>query len=435
MPRHRKCSQNSKVSVVIPCYNNKKYIIRQFNSILTQEWDNIELILVNDGSDDGTRDVIAEYVAHFIERDFEIVIIEQNNQGIACAVRNGFMRATGDYICQLDQDDEIAPDYVSLMAGFLDGNSDYDACVSDFYWINVREDNEDLIYCNYFGDGCTDSKLLERSLLNVMRHEVWVWMVRKLYFDRCKIVENFCCIREGTQESSYFIPLLAYNGNIKHIQKPLYKYYFGYGQNFGDARKEADKCLVYYSTIIKQLEYAIRSITIFDEARKLYLIGLGTLREYTYILEKEVMWRGAADKCHEISQKIKSIIKELFSVDLKDEITRDNVHILLGAIQRRILKTEPSVQMRKDYVRKIGYGAKGYMAKTLLPMFINTQFEPTELWDIAGDGTEIKKPDFKSLTGDDLVIIFPNDLELDFGEATVFKASEMLSFILFPELH
>ena len=59
-----------KVSMVMPCYNKVDYIAEMFDSIISQEWDNIELILVNDGSTDGTREVIAEYEQRFSARGF-----------------------------------------------------------------------------------------------------------------------------------------------------------------------------------------------------------------------------------------------------------------------------------------------------------------------------------------------------------------------------
>jgi len=57
-----------KVSMVMPCYNKVNDISEMFDSIIAQEWNNIELILVNDGSTDGTRDIIAAFVRQKVER-------------------------------------------------------------------------------------------------------------------------------------------------------------------------------------------------------------------------------------------------------------------------------------------------------------------------------------------------------------------------------
>ena len=180
----------SKTSMVIPCYNKEESISRMFDSILAQEWDNIELILVNDGSTDGTRGIITEYEPKFLERGYEVVIIDQDNQDVAAAVRNGLLRVTGEYVCQVDADDELDPRYVSMMAGWLDEHLWYEwaakfealdvkrkpvydmvGSIMKGYHVNVfysEDDNgyiadiPDLIFCSAFGD--TPEQALSEAL-------------------------------------------------------------------------------------------------------------------------------------------------------------------------------------------------------------------------------------------------------------------------------
>ncbi len=63
----------------------------------------------------------------------------------------------------------------------------------------------------------------------------------------------------------------------------------------------------------------------------------------------------------------------------------------------------------EEYERIIGYGAKGKNAKKMIPRLMDTPYFPTELWDINGDDKLIKKPEIKTLTNKDIVIIFPTN--------------------------
>lgn len=110
-----------KVSVVMPCYNNAAYVRQAVDSVLQQDYPNIELIVVDDGSKDNSLEVLASYG----ER---IKVVSQPNQGPAAARNNGIRHATGDYIAFLDSDDLWLPGKLSAQLEFLQTNPDYIAC-------------------------------------------------------------------------------------------------------------------------------------------------------------------------------------------------------------------------------------------------------------------------------------------------------------------
>lgn len=86
------------ISVIVPCYNNAKYVAEALASVLTQSVPTGEIILVDDGSTDGSADVAAGVSPH-------IHIIQQPNGGIGSARNTGLAKATGDFIAFLDADD------------------------------------------------------------------------------------------------------------------------------------------------------------------------------------------------------------------------------------------------------------------------------------------------------------------------------------------
>lgn len=94
------------VSVIIPLYNTEKYIEQCINSILTQTWPNIELIIVDDGSTDSSPDIIKKFASE------KVKIIRQHNQGASAAKQNGLNNATGKYIQYLDADDLLDSDKI-----------------------------------------------------------------------------------------------------------------------------------------------------------------------------------------------------------------------------------------------------------------------------------------------------------------------------------
>ena len=99
------CSQ--KVSVIIPVYNVKKYLHQCIDSVLCQEYPDFEIVLVDDGSTDGSGKICDEYAA----RDTRIIVVHQPNAGLSGARNRGLKEATGTYVCFLDSDDYWENEY------------------------------------------------------------------------------------------------------------------------------------------------------------------------------------------------------------------------------------------------------------------------------------------------------------------------------------
>jgi glycosyltransferase involved in cell wall biosynthesis len=90
-----------KVSIVVPCFNSEKYLNRCVDHLINQNYANLEIILVNDGSTDTTFDIIENY----IKIDDRVIGIHKKNGGIGSAYRSAFDICTGDYITFIDSDD------------------------------------------------------------------------------------------------------------------------------------------------------------------------------------------------------------------------------------------------------------------------------------------------------------------------------------------
>ena len=118
-----------KVSVILPVYQVEQYLGICVESVINQSYQNLEIILVDDGSTDKSGEICDE----FASRDKRICVIHKANEGVSTARNVGIKHATGDYICFADSDDILEKDYVSyLLEMALDNGVDV-AVTTDFF--------------------------------------------------------------------------------------------------------------------------------------------------------------------------------------------------------------------------------------------------------------------------------------------------------------
>lgn len=98
----------TKVSVIIPVYNSEKYLSSCIEELVNQEFNDYELVFVNDGSTDNSSKILAKY-----EENYDCIkVIEQENAGMCSARNHGIREATGEYICFCDNDDLVKPGWL-----------------------------------------------------------------------------------------------------------------------------------------------------------------------------------------------------------------------------------------------------------------------------------------------------------------------------------
>lgn len=135
------------VSIIIPCYNIENEIRFCINSLLNQRYKNLELIIIDDGSSDGTYKVCEELAVY----DSRIKLIKQKNKGVSEARNKGLREASGNLICFVDGDDIVSEDYVSILVNNL---IKYNADISlsgytkSLDELNIGIDNEVELWSN-----------------------------------------------------------------------------------------------------------------------------------------------------------------------------------------------------------------------------------------------------------------------------------------------
>lgn len=173
---------NQLISIIIPAYNIDQYLARCLDSVLGQTYKNLEVIVVSDGSVDGTNDIIKKYA----EKDDRIKYILKENTGVSDTRNRGLDIATGDYIGFVDGDDDIEPDMFEIL---LDNMLQYDADISHcgyqmvfpskvvyyhgtdkLYQFSQQEGVEELIKANLVEPGIWN-KLYKKEVVEQVRFD------------------------------------------------------------------------------------------------------------------------------------------------------------------------------------------------------------------------------------------------------------------------
>jgi glycosyltransferase involved in cell wall biosynthesis len=430
-----KNDNQSKVSMVMPVYNKIRYIDIMLESVYNQVWDDIELILVNDGATDGTRERLSEWLPRFRERGYEVIIVDQENQGIPGAVKSGLLRITGDYVCLVDCDDRLEPEYVSTMAGWLEGHpeDDWVVCLWNRFVIEngclKKLHTMDVSYLP------TPPNMMEKYLSARYAHAIWIYMVRADYIKKCKVVEGFITDIRATQEPGYLFPLILGGGRLKVIDRPLYNH------NFHDERTSAHKSasdVVDFRNKFRDMAIKVINNLDVDDVLKSKWCIIAELAHKNDLLQSLEKITDCNDYILGFALETVRLVKTYFKPDpciTIDQILGNRYKYLASAITDCILGNKPP-DILELTGRKIGCGALGKVGKYIIPDLIGTPLEPTELWDrSASPGDVVCKipvtlPDYDTLTKEDVVLVFPKeaDIKMQLEDTLRSKGAEKILF-------
>lgn len=129
--------KNTKVSIIIPVYNAEKTIGNILDKLIVQEYKNIEIIVINDGSEDNSIGIIK----HFANLDDRIVVFDQKNMGVSEARNIGIEHASGEYVCFIDSDDDIHLNLLVALTSLAANGIDFTMCGMSVNGVQVRSKN------------------------------------------------------------------------------------------------------------------------------------------------------------------------------------------------------------------------------------------------------------------------------------------------------
>lgn len=196
-----------KVSVIVPIYNVEKYLEKCINSLLSQTLENIQIILVNDGSKDNSGNIAKEYEKNNKDR---VIYVEKENGGLSDARNYGLKYATGDFIAFLDSDDYIEKNaYEEMYNKAIEENADYVEC--DFIWEfpnKIRVDKQ-YPYKN------------KKEMLSFVRVVAWNKLIK-----RQLIIDNNLEFPKGLryEDVEFTYKLIPFINKFAYVDKPFIHY-------------------------------------------------------------------------------------------------------------------------------------------------------------------------------------------------------------------
>ena len=159
---------NDKISIIIPVYNAEKYLVECLDSVVNQTYSNYQVIMINDGSKDGSESICRKYA----EKDDRFILFSGPNHGSSGARNIGLQHVEGDYIAFLDSDDWYDTDYLEyLLNGLKKNNADIYYCdfktngVPEYKWDDCVMSGKEALYGLVAGGCCnrTPNKLYRRE--------------------------------------------------------------------------------------------------------------------------------------------------------------------------------------------------------------------------------------------------------------------------------
>lgn len=197
-----------KVSIIMPVYNGEKYLKQALDSILLQEEQDWELLVVDDGSRDGTATLLDNYA----NRDCRIHVFHNENHGVAYSRQFGVDLAQGEYCIHVDADDWLETDYLSSLLH------------------KAKETDADMVWCDCFADEhsvwrmpCAENP--DQMIRDILAQKHWGSLCNRVIKTKICQSKNVrfpdCSMWE---DMAYLIQNLLLCQKIVYLSKPLYHY-------------------------------------------------------------------------------------------------------------------------------------------------------------------------------------------------------------------
>lgn len=249
-----------KVSVVVPVYKVEKYLKRCVDSLIKQDYPDIEIILVDDGSPDNSGMICDEYK----ERYKNIKVIHKTNGGLSSARKAGFEAASGELISFVDSDDYVSPHYISQLAKPFENSS---VQLSICGYSTIKGENATAYKLPYNTDCIENRDIAKQYILPLigkssLRGDINIPGFVPIRMYRRDLLENSDFVSEREYYTEDILMNILYarrlTGNIAVVNLPLYYYCINTGSLTLSYREGKFKMLIaryeYCNRIAKEME-------------------------------------------------------------------------------------------------------------------------------------------------------------------------------------
>jgi len=289
----------AKISFIVPVYNSEKYLKKCIDSLLEQKLEEMEILLINDGSTDLSKDIIDDYIKKY---PLIVKCFFQKNSGQAVARNVGIRNATGEFVAFIDSDDYVEKDSYKELVQIME-NKSLDILCFDFYEIVGNEKKENIHF------------LFKDNIENIRRYVISESSPCNKIIRRKLMLENEVFFLENhIYEDLATIPVLAkFTSKIDFLDKRLYNYVIL--ENSTMRQKEYNKKLEDIFFVTEKLYKDFKNTEFSEEIEYIFiehLLHAATLRFLQYEGTNENIF------------KISKIIKEKFPKWRKNKYYRQH---------------------------------------------------------------------------------------------------------------
>lgn len=212
-------SVNYLVSVLTPVYNGEKFISRFIVKILEQTYNNVELVIINDGSIDKTEKIIFSYKKKILQRGYKLKYLKKKNGGVGSAINKGLKLMSGDFFTWCDADNFYDKNYIKENINIFNQSKKISIVRCDGYFVN-----ENNLFKPYgkFSDNNKDKfkkKLFLNAILEINFH-FGCAMIRTNSFDKINLMREIFESKQG-QNWQLLLPMFYYYDSY-YIDKALF---------------------------------------------------------------------------------------------------------------------------------------------------------------------------------------------------------------------
>lgn len=235
------------ISVIIPAYNVADYIEKCLHSVFTQTYDDLEVIVINDGSTDHTAELLKPFMS-----DQRLKYIDQKNAGVTSARNNGIAAATGEYITFVDSDDYLEPMmYEKLLSALTEADADVAACDynllyddrTDHNYSGIKNETVMIDAPDYF---------FRYAACNRPNNYIWTRLYKADIIKKSGVrFENF---RLG-DDTLFNFKLLPFLNKIAYVEGGMYHYLQRPNSNIYTVAKKGNLAKVYADTFAELVSH------------------------------------------------------------------------------------------------------------------------------------------------------------------------------------
>lgn len=304
-------------SVIIPVYNTEKYLNQCVDSVLSQTFNDYEIILVNDGSKDNSAFICDEYA----KNNERVKVIHKENGGAASARNCGLKVATGEYVFFVDSDDFLCTENClsTIYSSLVSNPSKFDVII----FKAVKSYGSDSQYIDYYGDYCkeiisSNDPVTVFKLMLKSNKQIATPCNRSIR--RSLLADNNILFKEGTiaEDVPWSVELFEKAESILAINENIYAYRQGVdgsvtssvtNKKFEDLYNIVDQLIEKYSSSNTSFSEVAKAFTAFEYSILLYNVSFfDNYKEYSFVKEKDFIFKYSLDKKTRIVRSVYKIM-------------------------------------------------------------------------------------------------------------------------------